>query len=310
MEAARSQFAIRLLPSLTDFAFLMPMAFLFGRMDGVKTLLSDCDTGWHIRTGEWILANHQAPARDIFSFSKPGEPWFAWEWLTDVLFAGLNALGGLQAVVIFTILMISVTFTGLYFLVRSKSNPVVAIVVTMLAAASSSIHWLAPPPLVTLLFLGLFYAALERVNEGRTRFAAVPILAALPVISVLWTNLHGGFFAGALMVGGYGCGELLRLAFSPDIELRPMMWRRARNYFLCAGACMAASLINPYTYHLHVHLAQYLRDPWNSEHIMEFLSPSFHHPTAIFFEAMMVLSGLAAVHNLRQGRFTSPVLML
>ena len=63
-----SQFAIKLLPSLTDFAFLMPIVFLFGRMDGVKTLLSDCDTGWHIRTGEWIVANHRVPTHDIFSY--------------------------------------------------------------------------------------------------------------------------------------------------------------------------------------------------------------------------------------------------
>src|ERR1035438_10726049 len=87
MEAQRSQFAVKFLPSLTDFAFLMPIAFLFGRMDGVQTLLSDCDTGWHIRTGDWIVANHLIPTHDVFSFSKPGGIWFAWEWLTDVVFA-------------------------------------------------------------------------------------------------------------------------------------------------------------------------------------------------------------------------------
>ena len=79
----------------------MPMVFLFGRMDGAKTLLGDCDTGWHIRTGEWIVANHAVPARDIFSFSKAGDPWFAWEWLSDVVFAWLNGHGGLRAVVLF-----------------------------------------------------------------------------------------------------------------------------------------------------------------------------------------------------------------
>src|ERR1700745_928668 len=93
---ARSQFAVKLLPSLADFAFLMPMAFLFGRMAGVKTLFSDCDTGWHIRTGEWIIAHHAVPTQDIFSFSKPGAPWFAWEWLSDVLFAWINYHGGLR----------------------------------------------------------------------------------------------------------------------------------------------------------------------------------------------------------------------
>src|ERR1039457_1124955 len=85
MEGQRSQFAVKLLPSLADFAFLMPIVFLFVRMEGVKTLLSDCDTGWHIRTGEWIVANHGVPARDIFSFSRAGDPWYAWEWLSDVV---------------------------------------------------------------------------------------------------------------------------------------------------------------------------------------------------------------------------------
>ena len=59
MESPRSQFVLKLLPSFADFAFLMPIVFLFARMDGVKTLLADCDTGWHIRTGEWILANRR-----------------------------------------------------------------------------------------------------------------------------------------------------------------------------------------------------------------------------------------------------------
>jgi hypothetical protein len=305
----RSQFAVKLLPSLADFAFLMPIAFLFGRMDGVRTLLSDCDTGWHIRTGEWIIANGWVPMRDIFSFSKPGSPWFAWEWLSDVLFAKLNALGGLQAVVMFTVLMLSVTFGALFLLVRRKANPIVAIAVTVLAAAGSSIHWLARPHLFTLLFLVLFYAALEQVKEGRTHLMGVPILGALPVATILWTNLHGGFFVGTLMILAYGGGELLQLVFSPKTENRLPAWLRARGYFLCGLACLAASLVNPYTYHLHVHMAQYLRDPWNSEHIMEFFSPSFHHPTAIYFEAMLAIAVAAAIWNLRQGRFTEALLV-
>ncbi len=307
---ARSQFAVKFLPSLADFAFLMPIAFLFGRMDGVKTLLGDCDTGWHIRTGEWIIANGWVPVRDIFSFSKPGAPWYAWEWLSDVLFAKLNALGGLQAVVMFTILLLSVIFTVMFLLVRRKANPIIAVGVTMIAAAASSIHWLARPHLFTLLFLILFYWALELVQEGRTRLLGVPILAALPVLTILWTNLHGGFFVGALMIMAYGGGETLRLVFSPNDEDRVPAWLKARSYFLSGMACMATSLVNPYTYHLHVHMAQYLRDPWNSQHIMEFLSPSFHNPTAIFFEAMLVLAVATAVWNLRHGRFTEALLMM
>ncbi len=310
MPSRRSQFALQWMPSFTDFAFLMPIVFLFGRMNGLKTLLGDCDTGWHIRTGEWITANHWVPARDIFSFSKPGDPWFAWEWLSDVLFAWMNAHGGLRALVVFAILLLCITFTLLFHLVRRHSNPIVAIILTMIAAAASSIHWLARPHLFTLLFVVLFYAALENVREGRTRLAGVPYLAILPAATVIWTNLHGGFFVGIIMISTYGAGELLEFFLTADPDSRERARRRGRAYFLSAFACLAASLINPYTYHLHVHMAQYLRDPWNGTHIMEFLSPSFHHPTALFFELLLALGAMAAYSSLGRGRTAHAMLLV
>src|SRR6266446_3585596 len=109
---------IRLLPSLTDVAFLLPLIFLFGGMNGVRTMLGDGDTGWHVRTGEWILAHHQVPRVDMFSFSRTGAPWFAWEWLWDVLFAMLHQRWGMASVVLASILVICVTTALLFRLVR------------------------------------------------------------------------------------------------------------------------------------------------------------------------------------------------
>lgn len=309
MKDTRQSFAIKLLPSLTDFAFLMPIAFLFGRMEGIKTLLSDCDTGWHIRTGEWIVANRWVPSHDIFSYSRAGAPWFAWEWLSDVLLAWLNAAGGLRVVVLCALAFISTIFTLLYLLARRRSNPIVALGVTMLAAAASSIHWLARPHLFTMFFLVAFYAALEQVREGRERLWGVPYLAILPVVTILWTNLHGGFFVGVVLIGAYGASELLSALVGPEAQ-RARSVRMAGRYLACAAAALAASLINPYFYHLHVHMAQYLRDPYNSEHIVEFLSPNFHAGNAIYFEAMLALGAAAALWNMVRGRYTEAVLML
>src|ERR1700733_14048327 len=75
------------LPSLTDLAFLMPLIFVFLKLDGARTLLLDGDTGWHVRTDERVLGRGQVPHADLFPFSRPGAPWFACEWLWDVLFA-------------------------------------------------------------------------------------------------------------------------------------------------------------------------------------------------------------------------------
>jgi len=311
MEAKNSQFVVKMLPSLTDFAFLMPIFFLFGRMNGLKTLLSDCDTGWHIRTGEWILAHHGVPTHDIFSYSKPDGAWYAWEWLTDIIWAFLNSHGGLATVATVGMLLIAFTFTLLFRLVRRNSNALVAIVVTMTAAVASSVHWLARPHLFTLVFLVLFYGALENVRRGKTRFHGVPYLVILPFATILWTNLHGGFFVGIVMIGTYGMGEALKLIFAPDLgDQRKAVMRTAEKYFLCAVACLAGSLVNPYTWHLHQHVVEYLADPYQSQHIMEFLSVSFHHPLAIFFEGMLLLSALAAFSAASKGSFTEPLLLL
>ncbi|HEY2017704.1 MAG TPA: hypothetical protein VGH38_29560 [Bryobacteraceae bacterium] len=310
MEDRRSPLILNLWPSFGDVAFLLPITLLFGCMGGVKALLGDCDTGWHIRTGEWIVANHMVPAHDLFSYSKPDAPWFAWEWLSDVLFAWLNGLGGLRAVVMFTILLLSITFGLLFRLTRGKSNPIVATLVTFMAAAASAVHWLARPHLFTLLFVVLFYGALLEVDEGRTRLAGIPYLAILPVATVVWTNLHGGFFVGILMIAVYGAGEVLKMALSADRA----GWRAGRGkagrYFLSALGCLAASLINPYTFRLHQHMLAYMRDPFTSQHIIEFLSPSFHGPMAIFFESLLVLAAAAACRSCSQGRFTEPLLLL
>jgi hypothetical protein len=311
MELKNSKLVVKVMPSMTDFAFLMPIFFLFARMNGLQTLLTDCDTGWHIRTGEWIMAHRAVPQHDLFSYSKPDGLWFAWEWLTDVIWALLNSHGGLATVGTVAILLIAFTFTLLFRLVRRKSNAIVAIVVTMTAAVASSVHWLARPHLFTLLFLVLFYGALENVRAGKTRVHGIPYLVILPVATILWTNLHGGFFVGIVMIGIYGVGEALKLVFGPDLGPgRPVVLRRALNFVACSFACLAASLVNPYTYHLHQHVAQYLADPYQAQHIVEFLSVSFHHPLAIFFEGILLLSALACFWFASQGSFVEPLLLM
>jgi hypothetical protein len=297
---------IRVLPSLTDVAFIMPIVFLFVRLDGAKHLLCDGDTGWHVRTGEWILANGRVPNTDMFSFTKAGEPWFAWEWLWDVIFAWLHRQGGMAAVILASVLVISVTTALLYRLVRRKcGNAVIAIAVTIVAAAGSSMHWVARPHLFTLLFAVLFYSILERARDGRTR-----LLALLPLLTVAWTNLHGGFFVGIVIVGTYAAGEIAGWLFEFQPERRQMALARGKPYLLTALGCLAASLANPYFYHLHVYIYKFLNDSYAFKYIDEYQSLSFRHPLALYFEPMVLLGMAMALWSLYQKRFTYAFLLL
>ena len=309
MDSPRPHFAVKVLPSMADLAFLLPLFFLFGRMDGVKTLLGDGDTGWHIRTGEWILTNHRVPARDLFSYTKPGEPWVAWEWLSDVVFAWLNAHGGLATVLLMSVLIVCLTFAMVFRMAQRKSSPLIAILVLPFAIATSSVHWLARPHLFSLLFLVFFYAVLERVRRGESRIFGLPCLVLLPAATILWTNLHAGFFVGIVLVAAFGAGEVLKLVLAPRASSLIVERGRAKAYFATAVACLAASLMNPYSYHLHRHVLQYLGDPYQSQHIMEFLTLSFHHPVALFFECLLLASVGAALWNLAHGSYTEAVLV-
>jgi len=297
---------VRVLPSLTDLAFLMPIVFLFARMEGAKTMLGDGDTGWHIRTGEWILANGRVPHVDVFSYTKAGQPWFAWEWLWDVSAAWLYQHGGLATVVTVNIVVICLTFALLFRLVRRHcENPFVAIAVTFLACAASSIHWLARPHLVTMLFTVILLMVLDRSREGRTRW-----LWALPLLFVLWTNLHGGFLAGLIVLAGYTAGELGRALFTADSDQRRGAIEAGARYAAIAFLCALATLANPYTYHLHVHIYKFFSEPYHVQNIIEFQSMSFHSPAAPYLEALLLAGALAAAWFVVKHRDFVPLVLI
>ena len=74
------------------------------------------------------------------------------------------------------------------------------------------------------------------------------------------------------------------------------------RYGALAAACSAASLINPYGYHLHVHVAQYLRSDWIRNTIQEFQSPTFRSENLLQFEALMLIGLVATGLLLRRRR--------
>ncbi len=310
--------AVRFLPSLTDVAFIVPLIFQFNKLGGASSLLADGDTGWHLRTGEWILAHGRIPQQDMFSFTHAGQPWYAWEWLWDLCFGFLNSHFGLQAVVAMSMLVLCCTSALLYRLILRKCpNPLIAIVVTFLANAGSSIHWLARPHLMTLLFTVIFLGILDRAYTERrvpgvgnvTGPATKRMLWLLPILTALWTNLHGGFVTGLILIAAYTAGGFLEWLLEPAKAARREIFSRVKPFFLCGVWSTLATLVNPYFIGLHEHIVRYLTDPYLYEHITEFMAFNFGHPTAKYVETLMLLATAAACWNLYRRRFAYFVLL-
>ena len=322
MTSKAQSVAVRFLPSLTDVAFLVPLIFQFKQLGGAPSLLADGDTGWHLRTGEWILAHGQVPQQDMFSYTHAGKPWFAWEWLWDVSFGFLDQHFGLGAVVALSMLLICCTSAMLYRLVLRKCpNPLMAILVTVLAAAGASIHWLARPHLFTMFFAVVFLSILDAAyveltthplqgeGAGSMRPATQRMLWLLPVLTVLWTNLHGGFLAGLIIIGGFAGGGLLGALLEPARDARTAILARVKPFFVTGALCALATLVNPYFIGLHEHIVKYLLDPYLYEHIAEFMAFNFNHPAARYVETLMLLGVTTAIWNLYHRRFEYFVLV-
>src|ERR1700683_1215292 len=61
--------------------------------------VSDSDTFWHLKTGEWILSHESIPRTAPFSATAYGNPWQDWEWLFQAGIYSVYSWGGFTALV-------------------------------------------------------------------------------------------------------------------------------------------------------------------------------------------------------------------
>ncbi len=288
-----SRWARLLIPSLSDLFFLAILVWLFvsGGGMGWSGLLADADVGWHIRTGEYILDHHTVPYQDLYSFSKPGAPWFAWEWLSDVIDAVLHRTAGLKGVVLAAALVLATFATTLVRRMTGRGTHLfIAMLIALLGVGSSTIHFLARPHVFTLLLMSIsvWMIELDRQRASRRIWLLVPITA-------VWTNLHGGFLALIAVVGLTAVGTAVEVWLGNGRTIRD-----AVRYAKLTIACALASLANPYGWNLHAHVGEYLQSSWIRNMIQEFQSPSFRGETMMQFEGLMLVGLIVAATLLRR----------
>lgn len=275
-----------LMPNLPVIAALVVLYLAIAM--GPERLLNDSDTGWHIVTGERILDTGQLPRTDPYSFSKPGEPWFAWEWLADVILGAAHKWMGLAGVVLIASLALAATaWMWCAFALRSGSSPFVVAALMAIAITSSTIHWHARPHILSWMFLIGWLWFLESTPERFSIIRGVGVLA----LAAAWTNLHGSFFLAFFLAGAF----LLDFWFANR--------RRAAVCFLESAVALLATFANPYGWQLHGHLLRYLSNSEMLAQIQEFQSPNFHGAGGWYFIPLFLVAMGGAVLSLEQRRY-------
>ncbi len=255
--------------------------FLF---QGYQKLFRDSDAGWHIRNGEAILLTAHLPRTDPYSFTRAGQPWYAWEWLADAAVGGihrshgLNGVGGVYDAAI---------AAGVWLWFRLHwalgGNFLIACAMAPLLLSTCNIHWLARPHVLSWIFLLL------------ALFPRRPNLIVVALVTALWANLHASFFFAPLIALLFLGQELIESKFHLSVGVA---------YYLKAFTVTAlAPLLNPYGVNLYLHVFRYLTDTELLSRIGEFQSFDFHSAGAGQILAAVLLGIIGGTLALTERRF-------
>jgi len=270
------------IPSIADIFFIS--LFLFLSFSAGKRLLGDCDTGYHIRAGEYIIETLLIPKQDIFSFISPPLSWTAHEWLSEVIMAMAHQSFGLNGVVIFFSLIISLVYYLLFKILRKNNDDIIIVIfLVLLVLTASQIHWLGRPHIFSLLLILIWYHLLEEYQYNHKNY-----LYLFPPIMLLWVNLHGGFLAGFILIGIYLLGNVFKFITLEGNEKNTHK-KKVKYLALITGGCILVSLINPYGYHILLFPFKLVSNKFIMDHVNEFLAPNFHSLPIKPFEFTVLL---------------------
>jgi hypothetical protein len=168
--------------------------------------------------------------------------------------------------------LIGITYSLLFKFAQSLNcNLGAAVLLVLFATTASSLHWLARPHVFSFLLMVGWYAILDSYQRGRR-----DRLTVLPLLMVLWVNLHGGFVLGLLLLGVYFVGNLATCIFGRTGETS-LAGQRLKKLAVIGAACLVATLLNPRGYHLLAFPFSVMANRFVMDNVTEFLSPNFHN---------------------------------
>ena len=287
-----------LLPDFAATAAAAAVFFCFFVFHAQYSLFLDGDTGWHIRTGQLILATFRVPHTDPFSVASQGKEWFAFEWLADCILGAIEAWRGLPALAAFFVAVIAAAVWLWFRLHRFLGGSVVlAAAMGALVMTGTLLHWLARPHVLAWipLLLTMFY--LER---PQSRFG-IRDGAAAAAVAAAWANLHPSFLLALELALLYAAGRFLKGWLWPAVN-RKREFARARWYALAAACGFAGSLLNPWGVRLHAHVAAFLAQPDLLGLIAEWQPTNFGAANGFQLSLTVLLALAGAAISLFRGR--------
>ena len=194
------------------------------------SVFRDGDVSWHVAAGRWILEHGQVPRADPFSFTMIGKPWIAFEWASEVVYAGAYNAAGFAGLAATVTLALMALFGVLFWYLRDKVGPVALLVAFGGAYLVLQPFIMARPHVLAWPFLAFWTALMLRYRDaGR----APPFAWALFIF--IWANFHGSYFAGFIVSAAVALDAWIAAKFDRRTFVR---------WLLFGFAILIAALLN------------------------------------------------------------------
>jgi len=235
---------------------------------------TDPDFGWHLKIGQDILANHTISHFDPYSFTMSDFPWISYSWLSDIFVALFQKLFGFFGL---SIIFSLITAAAFFLVARAYQTELSYQIIAALLGSILSVSVVGIRDQIwSVLGLAiLIFIILRWRNNPHSK-----IIWWLPLLFVIWTNIHPGFVAGLVLFVIFIIFESFKYKrLSPELvegitaQRQNFTLRQAQGikFWLLAifFLSLAATLLNPYGLRIYEEVWRTLSDFAGRSQIIE-----------------------------------------
>ena len=174
---------------------VISVGILFGLTAFLTSIeIKDLDLWLHLAMGKFILHHGYVPAVDVLSCSIAGKPWVNHEWLFQALVYFIFHHWGGDGLILMQTSVVALSLMILFLICYSKERQFVAVFLLLLVLLVYQARFTIRPDLFSLLFFAFYIFVLSLHLNKRWS------IYALLMTQILWSNVHGFFFMGPMIV--------------------------------------------------------------------------------------------------------------
>ncbi|MCJ7626664.1 MAG: hypothetical protein MUO76_24495, partial [Anaerolineaceae bacterium] len=247
--------------------FLLMVTLLLIFIIAARTPL-DSDLWWHLRSGEETINSGTPLLHDEFSYTKYGSDWINHSWLSQVILYFVFMWGKYLGLSLFVSILAVSSMLFVWF--QLEDHGVIGAFITIFGSIVASVVWSPRPQITSLVFFGIVSYLLFLY-----KWRGIDRLWLLVPIFIIWSNLHGGFPLGFMLVGLMIIGECINKILNNQ-EPKQLSGRKIIQLMMWLIIASLAVMLNPNGFSTWIIPFKTIGVEVLQNFVSEWASPDFH----------------------------------